>query len=231
MKELSITEILSKKKCFICGAFGSGKTEVSINLAIKARNSGMNISLMDLDIVNLYFRSRQAADILNQKGVYIIKTSQTDNLMDLPALSPQIAGELDNLERFTIIDLGGDDIGTRVLGRYKLNEYNSKSLMVLNTFRPFTDSKDKIMRVIEQISLKLPGPIDALILNSNIGSETDKDYIQRGLDLIFSLNDIPPVAAIGVWEKILDEKIISIVKGYNLPILKLKRYMEPFRQY
>lgn len=189
----------------------------------------MNVSIMDLDIVNLYFRSRQASDILNQNGVYIIKTSQTDNLMDLPALSPQIAGELDNFERYTIIDLGGDDIGTRVLGRYKLNNCNSTSLMVLNTFRPFTDSKDKIIKAIRQISFKLPGTIDGIILNSNIGSETDQGYIQRGIDLIYSLNGIPPVVAIGVWEKILDEKIISIIGRYGLPILKLKRYMEPFK--
>ena len=44
----------------IVGNYGSGKTEVSINLAVNQRRAGSEVKVADLDLVNPYFRTREA---------------------------------------------------------------------------------------------------------------------------------------------------------------------------
>ena len=48
----------------VVGNYGSGKTEVSINLAVERRRQGLKVRLADLDLVNPYFRTRQARNVL-----------------------------------------------------------------------------------------------------------------------------------------------------------------------
>lgn len=228
MKIFPIKDFFVKSNCFICGAFGSGKTEITINLSALAVENGMNVSLMDLDIVNLYFRSRDTCDLLTDMGVHFVNTTLGTNMMDLPALSPQVYGEITNKERKTFIDLGGDDVGARVLGCYKIDPNDSQCLFVLNTFRPFTNSPDKIRSVIKEIEGYIPGKVSGIILNSNIGSETDVNNIVNGIELVKSITGIPEIKAIGVWSKLLEKENISEVFKYNFPIIPLKRFMQPF---
>ena len=53
----------------IAGNYGSGKTEISINLAINRKRSGLNVRIADLDLVNPYFRTREARHVLSENGI------------------------------------------------------------------------------------------------------------------------------------------------------------------
>jgi hypothetical protein len=183
---------------------------------------------MDLDIVNLYFRSRDTCDQLSDMGVHFVNTTLGTSMMDLPALSPQIYGEITNKERQTFIDLGGDDVGARVLGRYKIDPEDSQSLFVLNTFRPFTDTPEKIKNVISEIEGYIPGKISGIILNSNLGSETDIKNIVSGIELVRSVDGLPEIAAVGVWDQLIENRDISDLLGFNIPLLPIRRFMQPF---
>ena len=51
-----------KRIKIVIGHYGSGKTEFSVNYALKLKSLGEKVALVDLDVVNLYFRSREKAD-------------------------------------------------------------------------------------------------------------------------------------------------------------------------
>jgi len=56
------------------GHFGSGKTEIAINYALKLKNEGKNVCIADLDIINPYFCTRDEEKLLMENGIRLIAT-------------------------------------------------------------------------------------------------------------------------------------------------------------
>ncbi|MDX1706963.1 MAG: cobalamin biosynthesis protein CbiA, partial [Desulfobacterales bacterium] len=56
----------------IVGNYGSGKTEVAINLAVYHKRAGIDVRIADLDLVNPYFRTREAKDSLSKLGIDVV---------------------------------------------------------------------------------------------------------------------------------------------------------------
>src|SRR5512137_2513944 len=99
----------------ISGAFGTGKTEIAVNLALALRaEQGEPVTLVDLDIVNLYFRSRQKAYDLEARGIRVVSSVPGMENADLPALSPEIYSSFDRRDGPVVFDLGGRDLGGTV---------------------------------------------------------------------------------------------------------------------
>ena len=93
----------------IVGNYGSGKTEVSINLAVNKKRAGVDVKIADLDLVNPYFRTREARHQLSMLGIDMALPPEEYLQADLPILSPVVAGLIKNPVELTIIDDGGDD--------------------------------------------------------------------------------------------------------------------------
>lgn len=106
-----------KRVRFFVGHYGSGKTEVSVNYAAKLKEDFDKVVLVDLDIVNLYFRSREAEDKLEDLGIKVISSSIKASAVDIPAVSAQSVMPLLNEDYQGVIDVGGDPVGARALGR------------------------------------------------------------------------------------------------------------------
>ena len=69
------SENLPKARILVLvGNYGSGKTEISLNLALKLARRGEKVTLVDLDIVNPYFRSRERRDLLESAGIRLISS-------------------------------------------------------------------------------------------------------------------------------------------------------------
>ncbi|MDK2824552.1 MAG: hypothetical protein PWQ67_1536 [Clostridia bacterium] len=161
----------------LTGNFGSGKTEISINLAVKNQST-----LIDLDIVNPYFRSRKAKEQMESKGVKVVLPPPYLANSDLPVIIPEVLGELQKENANIVIDVGGDNVGAIVLGRFSsiLEEKNAEVLLVINPYRPFTqdyNGVDQMMKVIEQAArIKIKG----IISNPNLGRATTVKDILEG---------------------------------------------------
>jgi hypothetical protein len=170
------------RKLVIVGAYGSGKTEFALNLAMQmaARES---LVLVDLDIVNPYFRSRDASELLEELGVEMVYNRDFRDA-DLPAMSARTDAVLAGPET-VIVDVGGDD-GARVLGRYKryLAKHNAEIWMVVNCFRPFTADEAGIIATARRIEAKSGLQITALVNNSNLGRETAAEHVRQGAAII-----------------------------------------------
>ena len=94
------------------GHYGSGKTEVSVSLAMRLAAQGLTVALGDLDIVNPYFRSREQAEVMTAAGIQVISSSLGHNVtLDLPAVSPEVHIPLADPTCDVILDVGGNEVG------------------------------------------------------------------------------------------------------------------------
>lgn len=181
-------KILPVKNIVIfAGGAGSGKSEVVINYSLTvSRAMNVPVHLIDLDIVKAYFRSRELKELLESKGVEVVSTAPSIAYSDLPALSPRIDALLSNPVEPVVVDVGGDEAGARVLGRYReyLKEGSYEFLQVININRPFMQTAEEILNeisLIEEMSrLKTTG----LVNNTNLMGETDISMLIKGKEIV-----------------------------------------------
>ena len=191
-----------KRITFIAGHYGSGKSEFSLNLAIN-KNVDM---LIDLDIVNPYFRSRELEEELNKLGIKLISSSLKNALgSDLPFLSSDVFLPFYNKNIHAIYDLGGNDIGSRVFRQFGdlYDEEEVDLFLIINVYREETKTKDLIIKMIKSIETSSGIKVTGLINNSNYLRET------KISDILFG-------------EKI----ILEVSKALNLPVVYTAIYQE-----
>jgi len=107
-----------KRITVFAGHYGSGKTNLAVNYAVKQKKEGKEVSICDLDIVNPYFRTKDSAKILEKEGIELISLPFANSNVDLPALPSEVYGLVQRLDRNVIIDLGGDERGALAMGRF-----------------------------------------------------------------------------------------------------------------
>ncbi len=157
------------------GNYGSGKTELSLNGALYCAREGKSVTLVDLDIVNPYFRSAEHEELLHQNGIRTLRPTFALTTVDIPALPAEILSIFHNGDDRVIIDVGGDDTGAVALGAYKpyLDKESTKMYFVINTCRPLSSDVDGLMDLIDRIENRSRHKVDALVNNTNLSYQTD----------------------------------------------------------
>jgi len=210
-----------KRITVITGHYGSGKTEVSINYAIHLAQKGLKTAIVDLDIVNPYFRSREAGDRLKEYGIKVVCTNQRYLYADLPALSPEIYGVLQNKEYYAVFDVGGDDVGATALGRYNkyFKEEDYEMLFVVNVNRPFTKDKESVIRYMREIEAASRLKVTHLVNNTHLLKETTVEDLLKGQKVVEEVSRELgiPVKLITAQKEILD-KLPEGLKGEKFPL-------------
>ena len=79
-----------KRITLLSGHYGSGKTNIAVNLALHLRKSREKVAIADVDIVNPYFRSKDSQAELEQAGVRLICSEFASSNVDLPALPQDV---------------------------------------------------------------------------------------------------------------------------------------------
>ncbi|MCL2064710.1 MAG: hypothetical protein FWG98_10140 [Candidatus Cloacimonetes bacterium] len=171
----------------VIGAYGSGKSEYSINLAKKMKKAGKDkVSLADLDVVNPYFRSRDAQELLEKEGIDVIAPESSYGTADLPMISPRVRGAINDLNKTVILDVGGDPTGCKTLGRFeeeiKNREY--EMILVVNTKRPFTSSAQEIFEMKSMLEKISRLKISEIVCNANLMEFTDIKLIEEGIAIV-----------------------------------------------
>lgn len=175
-----------KRIKILTGHFGSGKTEIAINLAIKEAKHFSKVALNDLDVINPYFRSRDVGEHLGKLGVELIAPKGILASADLPIVSPEIYRVLQDKSYRVIIDVGGDKDGATALGQYyhHLKEEDYELLFVINSNRPYVSTVEGVINTIHQIETVSRLKVTGLINNTNLGcSETTVDILLDGIKL------------------------------------------------
>jgi hypothetical protein len=183
---------INNRITILAGHFGSGKTEIAINLALKERNLHKHVAINDLDIINPYFRSRDVASIFQKQGVELISPNNQLATSDLPIVSGEIYRVLHDHRYKVIIDAGGDKDGATALGQYyhEWKEYDPQLLFVLNANRPYVSTIEGALYTVGQVELGARLKVKGIINNTNIGRETTMGDIIKGFEISSKLAEV-----------------------------------------
>jgi energy-coupling factor transporter ATP-binding protein EcfA2 len=211
----------------LTGHYGSGKSELAVNLALQMSEDADRIAVVDLDIMNPYFRSREAAAELSGRGVELVSNAYGfDITQDLPALSPRIRGYLSSPEYRCVVDVGGNAGGARVLNQFAdvLLDRGAAQYMVVNVFRPETSDADKIIAMIRDIEKEAGKAVDGLINNSNMLKETKPEHVLRGLRI---LTEVSGRTGIPVVANCAEEAVCGGLRGRCEGLVPIRLYLRP----
>ena len=179
-----------KKINIVTGHYGSGKTNFSANLAVSLAEKGEKVTVVDLDIVNPYFRTADFTELFGENGVELIKPMYANTNLDIPAISFDLE-RIATDDGYLIIDVGGDDDGALALGRYaKAFEPFSNEIdffYVVNRFRYMDDGVEECSALLPEIERCSRMKATAIVNNSNLGKETTAETIKEGIILILGL--------------------------------------------
>ena len=212
----------------IVGNYGSGKTEVAVNLAIHQKREGKDVRIADLDLVNPYFRTREARQILDDQGIDVVLPPQKYLQADLPVLSPLVSGMIRKPAQLSLIDAGGDDVGATVLASLAdaFKDKTVQMLQVVNPFRPFTETIDGCLKIMREIETASRLRVTGFIGNANLIDETTADHIKEGYEFVRRLSNTCglPLMFITIIERLF--KNIDSTK-FGCPLLHIERLLVP----
>ncbi len=192
----------SKRITMFVGYYGSGKTEIAINYALKLKESGKKVVIVDFDIVNPYFRTKDAEEVLTKHGIRVIAPAFANTNLENPGIPPEIYSIFTDKDTYAVFDVGGGEDGAIPLGRYypylKNEEYNL--FFVLNERRMITKDIDGALDAFSDIAAVTRVPITGLINNTHLKEETKPEMLLIGQQLTEQLAEktkLPIVAITG----------------------------------
>ena len=175
------------KNIIVCGHYGSGKTNVSVGLATAVSELGGHGALIDLDIVNPYFRAADATELMDKAGIDLIVPQFANTNVDIPSLGGEVssvfAKQVSDPSYHAVFDIGGDN-GAFALGRYR-NQFNASGysmVYVINMYRPLTEDADSAAEDMYEIEGYSKLSACGVINNSNLGCETTLETVEASLD-------------------------------------------------
>lgn len=177
-------EFSSKPIFLICGHYGVGKTNVSVEFAkrLNALERHHTI-LLDFDIVNPYFRSADNAESLRALGIEVICPEYANTNVDIPTLPPQV-NRVFETDCTAVFDIGGDDSGATALGTYRsrIEAKGYELYVVINACRPYIKETEDALSMIKEIESSSLLKASGIINNTNLGTETDLETVREGFD-------------------------------------------------
>ena len=169
----------------ICGHYGCGKTNLALNLAMDLVREGKKVTLVDLDIVNPYFRSSDYEELLEEKGIQLIAPIFAHTNVDMPALPAELESIFSMRDRMVIIDVGGDDAGAVALGRYAhtIRQMGRFSMhYVVNRYRALTTQPEEAVALLREIEAACRLKATGVVNNSHMQDLTTGEDILRSVD-------------------------------------------------
>ena len=221
-----MTDLFQTKYVVLAGNYGSGKTELALNLALASKKSGA-VTLVDLDIVNPYFRSGEKGDLLRDAGIRVLMPTFAMTTVDVPALPPEIQSVFETPCDRVVFDVGGDDTGAAALGRYAPSfqrlRGETTACLVVNCMRPLTQRADDIAEMGQRIIQRGRLSIDVIINNTNLADLTEPDMLRAGHEEVARA-----AAMLGVKRIITAGAASLLAQCPELPEpLIIRRYMAP----
>ena len=210
----------------IIGHYGSGKSEFAINYVTKLRDLvNTKVALSDLDVVNVYFRTREKKELLKSLDILPIDSSIDAPSLDLPAVSAQVVTPLNDTSYNYVMDVGGDNVGARVIGRFSqtIEKHDYDMFCVVNANREQTQTAEQVISHIRAIEKASKLKVTGLINNTHLIRATTVDDILKGQKVVKEVSEACniPIKYVTCLENLVD-KLPQNLDGEIFPI---KLYM------
>ena len=228
VRHQDVYEVLTAPVVILVGHFGSGKSEIVLNLAFGMRERGREVSVVDLDVVKPYFRCREAREELKANGIRLVAPEGEYAHADLPIILPAVRHLLQHGNGTVLMDVGGDPVGARALGSLAdaVDLERTQHLLVLNFHRPYTETVDDAVEMVRGIEAAARLPVTGLVSNTHLIMETTPEIVLDGLRMAEETARrllLPVIAAVA------DERTARGLAGRDLscPLLVLERHIKP----
>ena len=216
---------LDHRLTIIIGAYGSGKSEIAVNMSLAQRKAlpDKKLLIADLDIVNPFYRSSDCGAILEGAGVRLITPLYAGSNVDAPVLTPEMYVIFDDESYQGIFDIGGEDMGAIVLGSIKKRIENTDAAiyMAVNTLRPFTSDPEQIAIMTNELAAASGFKIDGYLNNTNLLEETTADIVAEGESKILEASKITGIPLVA--NCVMDNVEIPEGKLTDRELFKMKR--------
>ena len=215
------------RKIAVVGHFGTGKTEFAVSLAFALAAEGIRpLALVDLDIENPYFRSRERGEDLEKAGVRVYSDAYGGkSATELQTLDPAIRAPLEDETCRVVCDLGGDPEGARLLNQYtRYFRSGARLLYVVNKNRPGTDTVPKAQDQLRRIEAMTGLRISGLISNTHLLRLTAPADVLEGWEFTLALGretELPALCAC------CPRDLLPQLEGSGLPLFPMGLYMRP----
>lgn len=190
--------LIRNRITIISGHYGTGKTNIAVNLAVDMAKSGKKVCVVDFDIVNPYFRSADNRKELSTLGIRTIAPEFANTNVDMNTL-PKEYYTIFSTDDSCIVDVGGDADGATALAidyeKYNKNGYTM--LYVYNCYRPMIAAPEDAYAMLKRIEQTSHLNFSGIINNSNLGTETTAKLIEDSFPLaerLSVLSGIPVIA-------------------------------------
>lgn len=218
-----------KRVTLFAGHYGSGKTNIAVNYAVKIKEAGLDVCLADLDIVNPYYRAKDSEDELEKRGIHLISSVYANSNVDLPAIPQQMYSIVDNKETYAVMDIGGDDRGALALGRYAPSiseENNYEMFFVINKYRPLTPDARSTVEVMREVETAGGMKFTAIVNNSNLGEETTAEDVLSSVSYAEEISELTglPVKMTTVKNELYEELSGRLENVMPLKLQHVRKY-------
>ncbi len=213
------------KSCVIvCGHYGAGKTNLTVNLALAAAQSGEAVSVIDMDIVNPYFRTADFQELFREAGIQLIAPIYANTNLDLPVLPPSVGVAIREKTGRLFLDVGGDDDGAVALGGFSalLEERGYSMLYVVNSRRELEPEPGEEAALLRRIQTASRLKVTHLVNNTNLGPETTSEVLLQSLPYLEEVSKRTGVPVLGAAA---EERLTPHLEAEGL--LPVRVYVKP----
>ena len=211
-----------KRLTLFAGHYGSGKTNIAVNYALRLAREGKQVCIADLDIVNPYFRTKDSAKELAAAGVHLISPQFANSNVDLPALPAEAYRLVTDKSIYGIMDIGGDDRGAYALGRYVpgiLAENDYRMVFVANASRPLTRTPEDALEVMREIEEACGLKFTDIINNTNLAAETTAETV---LSSAVYVEELSRLSGLPIFATSAEASVAAALEGKIQDVLPLQ---------
>ena len=189
-----------KRYYVIIGNFGSGKTELALNMAFEARAKGEKVTLVDIDVINPYFRSTERKAELEAAGIRLISPNFTSSGVEVPSIPPEIFSVFSDNSDVVIFDVGGDPVGSIAMGQYYgyFKELEAFEVWyVINARRPLSSGAEENLEMLDKIMGVSRLKVTGILNNTNLAHETAPCDLFDGMEITREVSERSGLPIIG----------------------------------
>ena len=217
----------TKRLTLFAGHYGSGKTNIAVNYALRLAGEGKSVCIADLDIVNPYFRTKDSESELSAAGVSLVSPQYANSNVDLPALPAESYRLVRDRSVYGIMDIGGDDRGAYALGRFVpaiKAEDDYRMAFVVNCYRPLTETVEDTVEIMREIEAACGLSFTCIVNNSNLGAETTAETVRASQSFI---EELCRATGLALWMTTAEESVAKELTDIEvMPLSLQKKYFD-----